>query len=107
MRELFTANGSVFAPRFSPDGQRIRFTVSDAAQNTTSLWEIGRDGSNPHALLANWQLRVNGMLRQLDSRRPLLHFSGNSEFLRHTITTLWALPDSGRGADEHRLSRLR
>ena len=52
MRELFTANGSVFAPRLSPDGQRIRFTVGDAAQNKTSLWEIGRDGSNPHALLA-------------------------------------------------------
>src|SRR5216683_3119606 len=42
-RELFTANGSVFTPRFSADGQRIRFTVGDAAVNTTSLWEVGRD----------------------------------------------------------------
>ncbi len=29
-RALFTANGSVFTPRFSADGQRIRFTVGDS-----------------------------------------------------------------------------
>lgn len=40
VRELFTANGSVFAPRFSPDGQRIRFTVGDVAQNKTSLGRL-------------------------------------------------------------------
>ena len=29
IRGLYSANGSVFAPRFSPDGRRIRFTVSN------------------------------------------------------------------------------
>ena len=53
--ELYTATGSVFAPHFSPDSRRIRFTVSDSAQNTTALWEINQDGSNPHALLGNWR----------------------------------------------------
>ena len=43
--ELYKASGSVFAPRFSPDGRAIRFTVTDAEQNTTALWEVGRDGS--------------------------------------------------------------
>ena len=43
--ELYTAPGPIFAPHFSPDGQRIRFTVSDAAQNTTSIWEIGQAAS--------------------------------------------------------------
>src|SRR5882757_2979185 len=52
--ELFTASGSVFAPRFSPDGRRVRFTVGNTSQNATSIWEVGNDGSNPHAVLANW-----------------------------------------------------
>ncbi len=55
VRELYTASGSVFGPHFSPDGKRIRFTVGDTAQNTTALWEIAQDASNPHALLTNWQ----------------------------------------------------
>ena len=66
--ELYTAGGSVFAPRFSPDGQRIRFTVSDTEHNTTSLWEVGRDGSNAHALLSDWPLQVDGLLRQAGRR---------------------------------------
>src|SRR5215471_19070712 len=52
--KLYAAAGSVFAVRFSPDGRKVRFTVSDTEQNTTTLWEVGRDGSNPHALLENW-----------------------------------------------------
>src|SRR5438270_4970235 len=47
--KLYAAEGSVFAVRFSPDGQKVRFTVSDTEQNTTSLWEVGRDGSNARA----------------------------------------------------------
>lgn len=97
VREVFTANGSVFAPRFSPDGQRIRFTVGDAAQNKTSLWEIGRDGSNPHALLANWQYGSTACCGDWtpDGRYYIFQATQSSPT---TITTLWALPDSGRTA---------
>jgi Tol biopolymer transport system component len=93
-RELFTANGSVFAPRFSPDGQRIRFTVGDVAQNKTSLWEIGRDGSNPHALLADWQYGSAACCGSWtpDGRYYIFQATQSSPT---TITTLWALPDSG------------
>src|SRR5216110_3096225 len=50
-RELYTANGSVFSPRFSPDGRHIRFSVGSTVQNTTSIWEVGINGSHAHALL--------------------------------------------------------
>src|ERR1035438_8311014 len=50
-REVFIADGSVFAPHLSVDGKRIRFTVSNVALNTTALWEVNSDGSNSHALL--------------------------------------------------------
>lgn len=94
VRELFSANGSVFAPRFSPDGQRIRFTVSDTAQNTTSLWEIGRDGANPHAVLPNWQSGSTACCGSwtADGRYYIFQVTQSAPT---TITTLWALPDSG------------
>lgn len=97
-RKLFTADGSVFAPRFSPDGQRIRFTVGDAAQNKTSLWEIDRDGSNPHALLANWEYGSTACCGSWtpDGRYYIFQATQNSPT---TITTLWALPDLGRAVD--------
>jgi serine/threonine protein kinase/Tol biopolymer transport system component len=39
---------------FSPDGSRIRFTVSNAINNTAELWETRSDGSNMHAVLPGW-----------------------------------------------------
>jgi Tol biopolymer transport system component len=95
-RELFTANGSVFTPRFSPDSQRIRFTAGDAALNTTSLWEVGRDGSNPHALLADWQ---NGSVACCGSWTADGHYY-IFQVTQGALTTLWALPDSGAGKPE-------
>jgi Tol biopolymer transport system component len=95
-RELFTANGSVFTPRFSPDGQRIRFTVGDAVLNTTSLWEVGRDGSNPHALLADWQNSSVACCGSWTADGRYYIF----QITQGALTTLWALPDSGLGKIE-------
>ena len=39
-RELITVPGVPFAPRFSPDGRRLRFTIRDTNQRTSSLWEV-------------------------------------------------------------------
>jgi dipeptidyl aminopeptidase/acylaminoacyl peptidase len=50
---LVSVTGVPFAPRFSPDGKRIRFTVQSAA-NTNALWEVRTDGSNLHQLFAGW-----------------------------------------------------
>jgi len=51
---ILTVQGRAFAPAFSPDGKRIRFTIRDAAAHTTSLWEVRADGSNLHPLLPGW-----------------------------------------------------
>lgn len=98
VREVFTANGSVFAPRFSPDGRRIRFTVSDVAQNKTSIWEVGRDGSKPHALLTDWQFASTSCCGNWtpDGRYYIFQATQSSPT---TITTLWASPDSAPGTD--------
>ena len=55
-RELTTVEGSVFYPRFSPDGSRIRFSVGNTLQNssTSSLWEVRSDGTELHPLFRGW-----------------------------------------------------
>ena len=102
VRELYTANGSVFAPRFSADGERIRFTVSNTEQNTTSLWEIGRDGSRLHALLGNWPYKSTACCGSwtADGHYYIFQASQGVPNTATTITTLWAWPDSGRASDE-------
>ncbi len=51
-RRLVTANGTASWPRWSPDGSRLRFTVSGA--NGSAIWEIASDGSRLHPLLTGW-----------------------------------------------------
>jgi eukaryotic-like serine/threonine-protein kinase len=53
-QKLITVPGIPSAPRFSPDGHRIRFTISPAERNSNALWEIRSDGSGLHQLLPGW-----------------------------------------------------
>ena len=45
---------SSFSPRFSPDGRRLRFTIRDTNQRTSSLWEVSAEGKDLHPVLPNW-----------------------------------------------------
>jgi Tol biopolymer transport system component len=100
-RELYTASGSVFGPHFSPDGKRIRFTVSDTTQNTTALWEVAQDGSNPHALLPNWQYASTACCGNwtADGRYYIFQALQNQPNTSTTFTALWALPEPAACAD--------
>jgi Tol biopolymer transport system component len=49
VRKLSDISGSPSPPGISPDGQRIRFTISDGA-GAASLWEIQADGTQLHQL---------------------------------------------------------
>jgi serine/threonine protein kinase/Tol biopolymer transport system component len=53
-RELITVPGVPFAPRFSPDGRRLRFTIRDTNQRTSSIWEVSADGKGLHPVLPDW-----------------------------------------------------
>jgi Tol biopolymer transport system component len=52
--EIVTVPGVPFAPRFSPDGGRLRFTIRDTNQRTSSLWEVSADGKDLHPVLPDW-----------------------------------------------------
>jgi len=53
-RQLITVTGRASSMRFSPDGNRLRFTLNDPKTSTSSLWEVRTDGKEPHQLLPNW-----------------------------------------------------
>ena len=52
--ELVAVSGVPFAPRFSLDGRRLRFTIRNTDLRTSSLWEISADGKNLHPVLPDW-----------------------------------------------------
>ena len=52
--ELITVPGVPFAPRFSPDGRRLRFTIRDTGKRTSSLWEVSAKGQGLHPVLPDW-----------------------------------------------------
>ena len=46
-------SGDTWWPRYSPDGSRLRFSVSSQG-NISSLWEVAADGSGAHPILPGW-----------------------------------------------------
>jgi serine/threonine protein kinase/Tol biopolymer transport system component len=53
-RQLIAVPGRASGMQFSPDGNRMRFTLNDPKTSTSSLWEVRTDGKEPHPLLPNW-----------------------------------------------------
>jgi Tol biopolymer transport system component len=53
-RKLLSAPDPLYGMSFSPDGSRIRFTVTNRGNNTAVLWEARADGSGMHPLLPGW-----------------------------------------------------
>ncbi|HZR65325.1 MAG TPA: protein kinase [Terriglobales bacterium] len=53
-RKILTVQGLAYDLRFSPDGNRLRFTVVSGKTNSGSIWEARSDGTNAHPLLPGW-----------------------------------------------------
>jgi Tol biopolymer transport system component/DNA-binding winged helix-turn-helix (wHTH) protein len=54
-RELVRIQGVVSSLRYSPDGKKIRFQITNwRGFDSSSLWEIAANGNNPHRLLPSW-----------------------------------------------------
>jgi Tol biopolymer transport system component len=96
VHKVYTASGSIFAARFSPDGQRIRFTVSNTEQNTVSLWEVRRNGTNAHAMLADWPFKTTACCGSwtADGKYYIFQASQTLSSTNIVVTSLWALPES-------------
>ncbi len=71
-KKLITVSGTPRIRRFSPDGTRIRFTLTVPENNSGSLWEIRSDGSDLHPLLPGWHNPPSECCGVVDARWPLL-----------------------------------
>jgi serine/threonine protein kinase/Tol biopolymer transport system component len=89
-RKFATAPDLPGAMRLSPDGTRIRFTVSNVTNNTSTVWEVRADGSNMHPLLSGWNDPPSECCGQWtpDGR---YYFFQSGKGSAHNI---WVVPDS-------------
>jgi len=88
--KLIAVSGIPTDLRFSPDGARLRLTVSNPEGNTSSLWELHTNGTGLYRLLPNWhQLPAECCGSWTPDGRYYL-------FLRNTPvgSDLWALRES-------------
>ena len=53
-RQFISVAGSPHTIRFSPDSTRIRFSVNNPQNNSSSIWEVRSDGKDLHPLLPGW-----------------------------------------------------
>src|SRR5437879_2618240 len=89
--KLLTAPGPPGGIRLSPDGSRIRFTVTAAfVGGVSSLWEARADGTNPHPLLLpNWNTPPQECCGNWTSDGDYFVFQST----RNGLSSLWALAD--------------
>ena len=52
---LAKVSGVVQLLRYSPDGRRIRFTLTQPIAESKSLWEMDTNGKNVHPLFPDWK----------------------------------------------------
>jgi len=54
-RQIFTLAKDAEDIALSPDGKRIRFTMSDPQDGLPAIWEVSTDGSGLHRILPAWR----------------------------------------------------
>jgi Tol biopolymer transport system component/DNA-binding winged helix-turn-helix (wHTH) protein len=58
-KKLVDGLGAVWWPRWSPDGSRLRFTVTQPKTQDNAIWEIAADGANLREASRDWNLPGN------------------------------------------------
>jgi Tol biopolymer transport system component/DNA-binding winged helix-turn-helix (wHTH) protein len=88
-RKLATLGGHVEGVRVSPDGRKIRLTLSDMKTGFEELWELNRDGSQPRPLLPNWSPSPHECCGRWTPDGKYYLFTS----FRAGRNSLWALPE--------------
>jgi Tol biopolymer transport system component/DNA-binding winged helix-turn-helix (wHTH) protein len=88
-RKLATLGGQVEGVRVSPDGRKIRLTLQDMKTGFEELWELNRDGSQPHPLLPNWNDSPHECCGRWTPDGKYYLFTS----FREGRNSLWALPE--------------
>jgi Tol biopolymer transport system component/DNA-binding winged helix-turn-helix (wHTH) protein len=88
-RKLATLGGHIGGVRVSPNGRKIRLTLSDMKTGFEELWELNRDGSQPHPLLPNWSSAPHECCGRWTPDGKYYLFTS----FRAGRNSLWALPE--------------
>lgn len=89
-RKLLTSDGSLSGIRLSPDGSRIRYTVTLNTVGVSSLCEARMDGTNPHPLLPpNWNNPPQECCGKWTADGRYFVFQST----QNGLSSLWVLPD--------------
>ncbi len=88
-RKLAALNAPILDVRVSPDETRIRTTLNDLKTGFTSIWELNRDGGDPHPLLANWTPEPHECCGRWTADGRYFLFAS----VREGKWNLWALPE--------------
>jgi Tol biopolymer transport system component len=103
-KELVSVPGTPYYPRYSPDGQRIRFSVGDLASNSSSIWEVRSDGSDLHRLFPDWQGIATECCGSWTANGRYYVFQATKTELGSTAT-LWGLAEATSGFARKRYSQ--
>jgi eukaryotic-like serine/threonine-protein kinase len=76
--------------RFSPDGKRIRFTVSNVTNSTSAILEARSDGSNMHPLFPGWNNPPNECCGHWTPDGRYYVFQST----REGTSNIWIVPDN-------------
>ena len=87
-RKLRELDGYAFWIRWSPDGNRLRFTLADR-NFSTSVWEVSADGGNLHPLLSNWKPNAGACCGEWSPDGSLFVFTALTE----SRSDAWILPE--------------
>ncbi|HXZ20572.1 MAG TPA: protein kinase [Candidatus Acidoferrales bacterium] len=88
--KVATVAGVPYAPRWSPDGQVLRFTLY-SENGSDSIWQVSADGTNLHPLLAGWNNPPAEFFGQWTPDGKYFLFETN----RGGHSNLWAIREKG------------
>jgi len=90
-KKLLSVQGYPYWPRWSPDGSRIRVSVSNSNTGSFSLWEIQADGSHPRPLLPDWSNPPQECCGSWTPDGKYFVFQSD----HNGKTQIWAIPEKG------------
>ncbi|HEY3123655.1 MAG TPA: winged helix-turn-helix domain-containing protein [Thermoanaerobaculia bacterium] len=94
-RSFWIAPGEVVSAGWSPDGRWLRFSVADPARDKRAIWEISREGTRPHPLLAGWnEPPAECCGTWTPDGRFFIFSAAHSE--KTNLWTLWAIREKAR-----------
>ena len=85
-RKLISVSGRLFAPQFSPDEKKLRFSVEDTKTGGYSLWEVSSQGKNLHPLFPGLHNPPNETVGRWTP--------DGKYFVFQSMGQIWALPEN-------------